>query len=58
MARSTRQPSGFGTAFDAEYEALPASLQLIYTPKEYAWLPPEIRAKVIEQECMPDVEED
>jgi hypothetical protein len=56
MARTA--PSRFGAAFDAEYEALPESLKLIYTPKEYAWLPPEIRAKVIEQECMPDVAED
>lgn len=54
MALST----GFGAHFDAEYDSLPESLKLLYTPKEYAWLPPEQRARLVEQECMPEVAED
>ena len=49
--------SEYGPAFDAEYDQLPESLKLIYTPKEYAWMQPEQRAHLIESECMPDVEE-
>lgn len=52
------QPTGFGPAFDAEYDALPESLKVIYTPKEYAWLDPSIRARVVESECMPEAFED
>lgn len=51
-------PTGFGTAFDAEYEALPAALKAIYSPKEYAWMSPERRAGLIEEETMPEVPED
>lgn len=51
-------PSGLGPAFDAEYDALPEPLKMLYSPKEYAWLPPELRARVIEQECLPEVPED
>lgn len=58
MARTDRRPSRFGAAFDAEYDELPESLKLIYTPTEYAWLTPETRSKVIEQETMPEVGED
>ncbi len=50
--------TGYGVAFDADYNALPEALKLLYTPKEYAWLDPEIRARVIEQETMPEVGED
>lgn len=50
--------TGFGAVFDAEYDALPEALKTIYTPKEYAWLPPERRARLIEDETMPEVEED
>jgi hypothetical protein len=58
MASTSREPSGLGPAFDAEYDALPEPLKMIYSPKEYAWLPPELRARVIEQECLPEVPED
>lgn len=50
--------SQFGKDFDREYEALPESIKLLYTPKEYAWLEPDQRARVIEQECLPEVPED
>lgn len=50
--------TGFGTAFDAEYESLPESLKMIYTTKDYAWMPPERRARLIEEECLPEVGED
>lgn len=50
--------SGFGPAFDAEYDALPEALKMIYSPKEYAWLPPERRARLIEDETMPEATED
>ena len=58
MARATAAPTGYGAIFDAEYEALPEAIKAIYTPKEYAWLPPEVRARVIEQQTMPEVGED
>lgn len=58
MARSDSAQSGFGPAFDAEYDALPAALKAIYTPREYAWIPPERRARLIEEETMPEVGED
>lgn len=50
--------SSYGIHFDAEYDALPESLKMIYTPKEYAWMSPERRARIIEEECMPEVGED
>lgn len=50
--------TGLGAHFDAEYEALPEAIKVIYTPKEYAWLDPQIRARLIEQETMPEVGED
>ncbi len=50
--------SGFGAHFDAEYESLPESIKLLYSPKDYAWMPPEQRAGLIEAECMPEVAED
>jgi hypothetical protein len=52
------RPSQWGPAFDAEYAALPAAIQHLYTPKEYAWLPPERRARLIEDETMPEAFED
>lgn len=57
---SDRAPpqTGFGPAFDAEYAALPEALKMLYSPKEYAWLPPERRARLIEDETMPKVPED
>lgn len=51
-------PSGFGSVFDAEYAALPESIKAIYSPKEYAWMSPERRARLIEEETMPEVPED
>lgn len=57
MAREDRRSNGYGAEFDKEYDSLPEALKLIYSPKEYAWTSPEVRARMIEQECMPDVEE-
>jgi hypothetical protein len=48
----------FGSDFDREYEELPESLKKIYTPKEYAWMSPERRALLIEEETLPDYFED
>lgn len=54
----TKAVSGFGHVFDAEYAALPEAIKAIYSPREYAWLPPERRARLIEEETMPEVPED
>ena len=54
----TAPQTGFGPAFDAEYAALPESLKMIYSPKEYAWIQPERRARLIDEECLPEVGED
>lgn len=54
----TPNQTGFGPAFDAEYSALPESIKMIYSPKEYAWMPPERRARLIDEECLPEVSED
>ncbi len=51
-------PSGFGPAFDAEYDALPESIKALYSPREFAWIPPERRARLVEEETMPEVGED
>jgi hypothetical protein len=50
--------SSYGPHFDKEYEELPESLKMIYTPKEYAWMTPERRSKLIEEETMPEYFED
>lgn len=50
--------TGFGPAFDAEYDALPEALKMIYSPREYAWIPPERRGRLLEEETMPEVPED
>lgn len=52
------RPSQWGPAFDAEYSRLPESIKSLYSPKDYAWLPPERRARLIEEETMPDAFED
>ena len=52
--QSAASASGFGPAFDAEYDALPEALKMVYTPRDYAWLPPERRATLIEEETMPE----
>lgn len=53
-----KSASGFGPAFDAEYDALPESIKMIYSPKDYAWMPPERRFRLVEDECLPEVAED
>lgn len=58
VGRPAPARTGYGAHFDAEYDALPEALKVIYTPKEYAWLPPETRVALIEQETMPEVGED
>lgn len=50
--------AAYGAAFAAEYAALPEAVKSVYSPKEYAWMPPERRARLIEEETMPDVAED
>ena len=47
----------YGLLFDQEYDALPEALKHLYTPKEYAWMTPERRQRLIEEETMPEVEE-
>lgn len=46
------------SAFDAEYEALPAAVKLAVTRREYAWMDPQQRVRILDDLCMPDVEED
>lgn len=58
MASTAILKTGYGEAFDKEYDALPASIKLIYSPREFAWIEPSDRARVIEQETMPEVAED
>lgn len=50
--------SKYGELFDAEYDELPEALKQIYTPKEYAWMSPERRARLIEEETLPEYFED
>lgn len=50
--------SEFGPVFDAEYDELPEALKLIYSPKEYAWMSPERRQRLIEEETLPEYFED
>lgn len=50
--------SDFGEAFEAEYEALPMPVKVAVSKKEYAWLDPEQRVKIIDDLCLPDVGED
>jgi hypothetical protein len=58
MSNRQRPHSSFGAAFDAEYDALPESIKMIYSPKEWAWLGWEQRQHEVERECLPDVPED
>lgn len=58
MRNNWGEQTSFGPAFDAEYEALPAALKMIYTPKQWAWLGAEERGRAVDRECMPDVGED
>lgn len=38
-----------------EYDGLPESIKLIYTPKQFAWLGEE-RNRIVERETMPDMD--
>jgi hypothetical protein len=40
-----------------EYDTLPESLKVAYTPKEYAWLGEIERGRLVERECYPDPED-
>lgn len=37
-----------------DYEELPESIKMLYTPKEWMWLGSEERGRAIERETMPD----
>ena len=50
--------SGDPIMSDAEYDALPEALKMLYTPREYAVIPPERRGRLLEEETMPEVGED
>lgn len=52
------EKTGFGPDFDRQYHALPESLKMLYTPKEYAWLGWEQRQRLTDDECYPDAPED
>jgi len=41
-----------------EYDALPASIKLIYSAEEYAWLTDEQREGLMERETCPEPEDD
>ena len=41
-----------------EYEELPECIKHTYSEKEYAYLPQELKRTLIDDECLPDVEED
>jgi hypothetical protein len=49
--------SSFGFIFDEEYDNLPEGIKMLYSPKDYAWMSPERRQLLIEEETMPEVEE-
>lgn len=48
----------YGPALLAEYEAQPAAVKLAVTLREYAWMDPEQRIRILDDLCLPDVEED
>jgi len=44
------------TVSHPDYDALPEGVKLLMTPKEHAWLGDEERNRIIERECMPDMD--
>lgn len=57
---AARTPASTKTrdGIDEDYEKLPEAIRASYTPKEYRWLGAERRARIIDEECMPDAHED
>jgi hypothetical protein len=45
-------------AMVAEYDALPASVKLAVSLKEYAWMGPTERGRLLDDFCMPEPEGD
>jgi hypothetical protein len=45
-------------AMTEEYEALPASVKLAVSLKEYAWMGPTERGRLLDDFCMPEPEGD
>lgn len=41
-----------------DYDGLPEPIKVLYTPSEYAWMSDEQRRTLVEDECLPEVEED
>lgn len=41
-----------------DYDNLPGCIKHTITAQEYAWLPDEERARLVERECYPDLVED
>jgi hypothetical protein len=41
-----------------DYDTLPKVIREMYTPKEYVYLPDELKRTLIEDETTPDVDDD
>jgi hypothetical protein len=50
-------PVPFPDSFAEEYENLPQAVKAVVSPKEYAWMGAEQRARLLSDICEPDVEE-
>lgn len=40
----------------ADYDYLPESIKMVYSPSQYLWLSDYDKAKLIENECTPEFE--
>jgi hypothetical protein len=50
--------TALGSAFEREYDALPAGIKMLYSPKEWAWIGWEQRQHEVDRACLPDCPED
>jgi len=41
-----------------DYNVLPEPIKVLYTQEQYAWMSDEQRMNLVENECLPEVEED
>lgn len=41
-----------------QYEQLPDSVRASYSLKEYRWIGDDRRARILDEECLPEVHED
>lgn len=56
MAGNLKIQAAMAALTHPDYDELPEAIKMVHSPKSFAWLGDEARARVIERETMPDMD--